>query len=124
MVCATLSSSEYLEIIKLEYFPTLLTSIIVAFMHVKALDPQIPAGTYIANGEGTTWQDATRIVAEKFPEAVAKGILPNNGIQGTRAAKIDGKRSEELFGLKFRSFEEQVESVVGHYLELHGEQKA
>lgn len=61
-----------------------------------------------------TWQDATKIVAEKFPEAVAKGILPNNGIQDTRIAKIDRKRSEELFGFKFKTIEEQVESVVGH----------
>lgn len=92
-------------------------------MHVKALDAIIPAGTYIANSEGypgvgTVWQDATRIVAENYPEAVAKGTFPNNGIQDTRRARVDARKSEEVFGFKFLTFEDQVKSVAAHYLEL------
>jgi hypothetical protein len=91
-------------------------------MHVKGLDPKVPAGTYISNSEGypgagTVWQDATQIVAENYPEAVAKGTFPNNGIQGTRRGRVDARKSEEVFGFKFLSFKDQVKSVASHYLE-------
>lgn len=102
----------------------LLTSPVVAFMQVKALDPKVPAGTYIANSDGTVWQDATKIVAESFPETVTKGVLPNNGVHDTRPAKIDAKRSEEVFGFKFKTYKDQVKSIVSHYLELLGEKVA
>jgi hypothetical protein len=59
----------------------------VAFMHVKGLDLNVPAGSYIGNSDdyaGTVWQNATGIVAEHFPKPVEKGIFPNNGLQPTR----------------------------------------
>lgn len=90
-------------------------------MHVKALDSKIPAGTYIANSEGyagTVWQNATRIVAENYPEAVKNGTFVNNGIQETRRGRVDASRSEEVFGFRFLNFEDQVKSVALHYLEL------
>ncbi|KAJ6131557.1 hypothetical protein N7523_001263 [Penicillium sp. IBT 18751x] len=96
----------------------------IAFMHVKALDPSVPAGSYIGNSDdyaGTVWQNATSIVAEHFPNAVARGILPNNGTQPTRKCRINARRTEEVMGFKFLSFEEQVTSVVKHFLELKGE---
>ncbi|OQD91055.1 hypothetical protein PENANT_c001G04080 [Penicillium antarcticum] len=96
----------------------------VAFMHVKGLDPKVPAGSYIGNSDdyaGTFWQNATGITAEHFPKAVAKGILPNNGLQPTRKMGVDARKTEEVMGFKFLSFEEQVKSVVGHFLELKGE---
>ena len=102
---------------------------IVALMHVKALDPKIPAGTYIGNSEGypaagTVWQDTIQIVAKNFPKAVAKGVFPNNGVQDTIRGRIDARKSEEVFGFKFLNYEEQVKSVVTHYLELAGEEVA
>lgn len=93
-------------------------------MHVNALSPKVPSGTYIANSggdAGTVWQTATEIVAKNFPQAVAKGFLANNGVEDTRRGRIDATRSEEVFGFKFLGFEEQVKSVVAHYLELIGE---
>jgi nucleoside-diphosphate-sugar epimerase len=96
----------------------------VAFMHVKGLDPKVPAGSYIGNSDdyaGTVWQNATRIAAEHFPKAVEKGFLPNNGLQPTRKLRVDAKKTEEVMGVKFLSFEEQVKSVVEHFLELKGE---
>lgn len=93
----------------------------VAFVHVKALDPKIPAGTYLMVSDGyaaTLWQHATRIVAENLPKAVAKGILKNDGIQPTLRARFDASNTEKVFGFKFQTFEEQVKSVIGHYLEL------
>lgn len=96
----------------------------VAFIHVKALDPSVPAALYIANSEGyagTVWQNATRIIAEIFPKAVAKNLLSREGKQPTLRTRIDASLAEQTFGLKFMGFDEQVKSVVQHYLQLLGE---
>lgn len=93
----------------------------VALMHFKALDNAIPAGHYIANSEGyggTVWDNAARIVAEHFPDAVSKGILKIDGKQGTRRMRIDASETEKVMEFKFKSFDEQVKSVVQHYLDL------
>ncbi|KAJ5899662.1 hypothetical protein N7495_004406 [Penicillium taxi] len=67
----------------------------VALMHVKALNCRVPLSNsgYEA---GTVWQDATTIVAESFPKAVAKGLLPNDGLQPTKEFRIDAKTTEEV----------------------------
>ncbi|EME45951.1 hypothetical protein DOTSEDRAFT_32655 [Dothistroma septosporum NZE10] len=59
-------------------------------------------------------------VAEKFPEAVRKGILPNDGNSPTFVLRCDGRKAEEMFGFRLRSLEEQVVEVVGQYLEIVG----
>ncbi|PVH82213.1 NAD(P)-binding protein [Cadophora sp. DSE1049] len=90
----------------------------VALMHIKALDSIVPAGTYVANSEGyagTLWQDAARIVAEAFPDAVTKGVLKLDGVQPSL-----NSASERMMGFKFQRFDEQVKSVVGQYLQLLG----
>jgi len=96
----------------------------VARVHVLALDPKIPGNqSFFLNSEGlkgTIWEDAIDIVASNFPEAVKKGVLPNNGKAPTKSTKIDARRTEEVFGFKFKSYEEQVLSVTRHYLELIG----
>ncbi|TVY81226.1 NAD-dependent epimerase/dehydratase [Lachnellula suecica] len=95
----------------------------VAYMHVKALSPEIPAGSYVGNSEGekgTVWQDATRFAAKHFPQAVQAKVVPNDGTQPTRRLRIDVTREERVMGFVFMSFEEQVKSVVEHYLELKG----
>ena len=83
----------------------------------------MPSGNYVANSEGEAgmgWQDLTRIVEESFHEQVVAGILPNDGIQETRVLKVDARRTEQVVGFRYKSFEEQVRSVVEHYLELKG----
>ncbi|MCJ1399447.1 hypothetical protein MMC11_002649 [Xylographa trunciseda] len=96
----------------------------IAKLHVLALDPKIPGNqSFLANSEGingTNWGDAIDIVAKHYPEAVAKGILPNNGSQPTKSTLIDVSRTESVFGMKFEPYEVQVKSVVGHYLDLVG----
>ena len=97
----------------------------IAFMHVKGLDPKVLAGSYIGNSydyAGTVWQNATGIAAEHFPKAVEKGIISDNGLQPTRKPRMDAKKTEEVMGVKFLSFEEQPKSVVEHFLELKGEE--
>ena len=97
----------------------------VAFMHVKALDEGVEAGSYISNSEGekgTVWQDAVGVVEREFANAVEEGVLKVDGVQGTRKLKVDARREERVMGFKFKSFEEQVRSVVEHYLELKGKE--
>lgn len=96
----------------------------VAFMHVKALDSSIPAAFYIADSEGyagTQWGHAARIIAEAFPKAVAKGVVSKDGLQPTMWNRVDASLAEKTFGFKFAGYDKQVQSVVGHYLELIGE---
>jgi nucleoside-diphosphate-sugar epimerase len=97
----------------------------VAKLHVEALDPRIPGNQSflaVSGGErGTVWEDAIEIVNRNFPEAVRKGVLPNNGTAATKRTKIDSSRTEKVFGFKFASYEEQVKSVVRQYLAMLGE---
>jgi nucleoside-diphosphate-sugar epimerase len=93
----------------------------VALAHVKALDPKLPAQCYVLTSEGlrgTHWEESMPTVAKAFPSEVKSGILANNGKTVTLPVKIDESKSEELLGWKFKSFEEQVKNIVGHYLEL------
>lgn len=97
----------------------------VARLHVEALDPKIEGNqSFLAVSEGergTRWEEAIKIVNRNFPEAVKKGLLPNNGVATTKRTKVDASRTEKVFGFKFQSYEEQVKSVVKQYLGLVGE---
>jgi nucleoside-diphosphate-sugar epimerase len=94
----------------------------VARAHIDALDPAIQGNrNYLCSSggvEGTTWEDAKDIVRRNFPKAVADGISPLEGSQPSRPIRLDSSDTEEVFGWKFASFEEQVKSVAEHYLEL------
>jgi nucleoside-diphosphate-sugar epimerase len=100
----------------------------VARLHVEALNPKITGGqSFLAVSEGargTVWEEGIEIVNRNFPEAVKKGILPNNGVAATKKTKLDASRTEKVFGWKFQSYEEQVKSVAKQYLELLGEKAA
>lgn len=94
----------------------------VAHLHVQALDPRIPGNqNYLATSgglDGTTYSDALKIVAEKFPDEVKKGILPNNGTQPSVKMAYDTRKTEQAFGITFSGIERQVTDVAAHYLEL------
>ena len=90
----------------------------VARLHVESLKSSIPAGSYIANGPPMTWAELPSLIAELFPEAVKDGRLSDKGKMVGVASHFDTKKTEEAFGWKFQDFRSQVQSVVGHYLEL------
>src|SRR5690349_3155550 len=94
----------------------------VARAHIDALNPALTGNRdYLCSSggvDGTTWDDAKEIAKRNFPEAVADGRLPLAGSLPTRPIHFDSSETEKAFGWKFASFEEQVKSVVGHYLEL------
>jgi nucleoside-diphosphate-sugar epimerase len=95
-----------------------------ARVHALALDPNVPGNqsflTVWGGLTGTKWQDSLEIVAKNFPEAVADGSLPNNGTAPTVEPHVvtDASKTEETFGFVHKNYEEQVTSVVSHYLEL------
>ena len=99
-----------------------------AWLHIQALNLNIHGSQgflAISGGEeGTTWEEAIQIVNHHFPGAVEKGILPNNGKATTKKVNINFNRTEKVFGLKFRSYKEQVCSVVDKYLQLLRESTA
>lgn len=90
----------------------------VARVHVQALNPEIPGNTNYILSQPTRWNDAKDIVRRAFPEAVQKRTLPNCGSTVTYPLAVDTSLTERTFGFKHMGFEEQVLSVVGHYLEL------
>lgn len=94
----------------------------VALAHVLALDPAVEGNqSFITSSDGIAgmrFDDAMAIVAKRFPEAVAKGILPNNGSAPTIHVKLDVSKTERILGFKHKNFEEQVVNIVDHYLEL------
>ena len=53
-----------------------------------------------------------------FPDAVKKGIFPDNLTLGSIVAKLDVSKTEETFGHKHASLEETIVPVFEHYLEL------
>ncbi|KAL8922181.1 MAG: hypothetical protein Q9172_003683 [Xanthocarpia lactea] len=92
----------------------------VANIHIAALDPKIDGNQdFVLNAggiEGMQWNDAKEIVKRRFPEAVDKGLLPLNGSTETKLMKIDASKAERVFNFSYKDFEEQIVSVVGHYL--------
>ncbi|KAI9776495.1 MAG: hypothetical protein M1839_009529 [Geoglossum umbratile] len=90
----------------------------VARAHVQALDPDILGNASYILSQKASWADVRAIVQRRFPDAVQKRILPNNGSADTHDVPVDTSATEMMFGFTHLGFEEQVNSVVGHYLEL------
>lgn len=100
----------------------------VARAHVDALKPSILGNrNYICSSgglKGTVWDDAKDIARQHFTEAVENGSLPLSGTQPSRPIHLDTSETEEAFGWKFATFEEQIKSLAGHYLRLLDAQRA
>ncbi|WQF78909.1 Putative NAD-dependent epimerase/dehydratase, NAD(P)-binding domain superfamily [Colletotrichum destructivum] len=94
----------------------------VAKAHIDALRPDVPGNrNFICSSgglQGTEWNSVKSVAAQLFKKEVSDGILPSNGSIPTRPIRLDASDTEEVFGWKFQGFEEQVKSVVQHYLEL------
>jgi nucleoside-diphosphate-sugar epimerase len=90
----------------------------VARVHVQALSPTVPGNQSYILSQETQWSDVLDIVEAEFPEAVDARILPNCGQSDTHEVLIDASLTEEIFGFQHLGLYEQVQSVVGHYLEL------
>jgi hypothetical protein len=79
---------------------------------------RIPAGRYLAATPEREWSVAKDVVKEKFRKELEAGIISLDGEQGGSGFKMNCKPTEELFGFKFKSFEEQIEGSLRHYFTL------
>jgi nucleoside-diphosphate-sugar epimerase len=95
----------------------------IADAHVNALKPEVEgnqAFVLSSDLDGLQWDDAISITRRNFPEIEQKGILPLNGTQPSLPVPVDTTKARTILGIKFKSYEEQVNIVVGHYLTLVG----
>jgi nucleoside-diphosphate-sugar epimerase len=94
----------------------------VAFVHVAALDSKVKGylnfGVNYNGANGVIWDDAIEIVQRHFAEQVRSGVFSLNGSVTTQKLLFDASRTEEYFGIKFKSFEEMVVDVVQQFIEI------
>ncbi|PQE17532.1 hypothetical protein CJF30_00009508 [Rutstroemia sp. NJR-2017a BBW] len=94
----------------------------VARAHIDALNPSI-SGTQnllCSSGglEGTTWDDSKDIVKRLYSKELLEKYFTLDGVTPTRPVRVDSSETERLLGWKFAGFEEQIKSVVDHYIAL------
>ena len=95
----------------------------VATAHVKALDPAVKGGqSFLLSVPKQTgsWNDVIDITKKLFPGIEA--TLPLNGSLLSKSFLVDTSKAENELGITFKSFEEQIKSLVGHLVELKGTQ--
>ncbi|KAK1621687.1 NAD dependent epimerase/dehydratase [Colletotrichum phormii] len=90
----------------------------VARAHVQALLPSVPGNKSYILSTKSRWNDAKLIAKRSFPEAVERKLIVSSGSVGTVNIDFDASASEKVFGFQLQGFEEQVRSVVGHFVEL------
>jgi len=90
----------------------------VARVHVASLDPSVYGNQSYILSQAARWNDAKSIARREFPEAMKKKLLVRGGNVDTIEIPIDASFTEETFGFRFASFEKQVKSCVGQFLEL------
>lgn len=93
-----------------------------ALAHVKALDPKVKGNQdfILSSSENVVYDDAIEIVKKWFPDAVESGKLSVDGDLPQTKITFDLTATENVLGIKGRSYEDQVKGIVGHYLELLG----
>ncbi|KAL8790888.1 MAG: hypothetical protein Q9195_006160 [Heterodermia aff. obscurata] len=105
--------------------PTPSTSVFVddvAKMHVLALDLKTSGGQFfiaVSENSNTRWDDSSDIVNKHFPKAVEGGIFILHGKNPTKRLIFNNEYTKSTLRIEFASFEEQVKSVAGQYLELN-----
>lgn len=99
----------------------------VAEMHVRALDDSIRGNEdFIAAASGPVeWADSFDIVKRRFPIQYGEGVFPfdDTARPVTSTINADNSKARRMLGMEFKSFEQQVVSLVGHYLELRDSAK-
>lgn len=100
----------------------------VARAHVDAINKsRIPGNSeYILSSdtpEGVEWdRDIRRICEKYFPDQVQSGVLPLEGSLASIKWRLDGARTEKVFGWRFTSFEETMRQLISQYLHLKSQE--
>ncbi|KAJ6787345.1 hypothetical protein PWT90_06344 [Aphanocladium album] len=94
----------------------------VAKLHVMALDASVSSNELFlaSNPVSIEWAESFDIVKRRYPDEYAAGLFKFDSSTKPESgpAHIDSSKATKTFGIQFKSFEEQVTSVVDHYLEL------
>lgn len=90
----------------------------VARAHVLVLDKSGEGSRAFVLSTPVRWDDVVGVVEREFRDALEKGVLSTGGGQGTAVLDIRGNDAEAVLGFQYLSFEEQVKSVLGQYVEL------
>lgn len=94
----------------------------VALAHVKSLDLRVPGNQgylLVSRGVGgSPWNTAFDVARREFAAAIDAGTLVGVGSVNVVPVNYNASKSEGALGFQFRSFEEQVRDVLGHYVEL------
>ncbi|KAG9773411.1 hypothetical protein KCU88_g5814, partial [Aureobasidium melanogenum] len=94
----------------------------VAFVHIASLDSRVEGnrnfGINYRGDKPVEWDDAIDIVKKHFPEEVKKGVFPLGGSLKSLPMPFDASETEKVFNFKFKSYEEQIVSLAGHYAEV------
>lgn len=99
----------------------------IAKVHVLALGENVKGGQNfgIQTGgvDGIAWDDSIKFAKKHYPKEVEAGVLPANGEQPTKRLRYDTSATEKTLGIKFRSYEEAIISVVDAYFEVLAKRK-
>ena len=100
----------------------------IAKVHILSLQDHVKCGQNFGMQtwaiDGDLWQDTVKFVKKHYPKEVAAGILPANGNRPSKRVRYDTSATERILGIKFRSYEDAVVSVVDSYLEHLAREKA
>jgi nucleoside-diphosphate-sugar epimerase len=91
----------------------------VAAAHLKALvvnvGRDVAVQEFLLNNASWTWERVAEFVKEKYPSLGMKMVGPFNV-----PPEVEAKRAEDLLGLRWRTMEETLSSVVDQQLALRG----
>lgn len=99
----------------------------VALMHVRSLDPAVPGNEdFLANShslQSPQWDESFDIIKKHYPKECAEGIFKVDTAERPKTLPImvDTTKAEQVLGINFKTFEEQILSISGQYLELIGQ---
>ncbi len=95
-------------------------------MHVRSLGDDIPGNEdYLGAShplKGVQWAESFDIIRKHYPKECAEGIFKVDTTEPAQSVElfIENKKAVKAFGITFKSFEEQVLSSAGQYLEIIG----
>lgn len=90
-----------------------------AEVHVRALDERVKGNqNFIASAGPVVWNDVNEIVKNGFGVKAMEHGLKLGGNLDTIPLDFDTAETYKEFRLEWVPFEQQVKSVVGHFLEL------
>lgn len=98
----------------------------VARMHMLALDPKIAGDQdFLAAGPDygiINWIDVYELVRKRYSKQYEEKLFTFNAIAKPPASltRVDNGKARSKLGVEFKTGEEQVCSVIDHYLELLG----